>query len=110
MLPLQMEKGKQREGKGEMEPGDEHIREQGGASIGERPWCRFDCDGIDLTALMLIRSGETKGQTEPMTVSRRRCSCRWSSSWDLRRGLGLARAREREWRRLCGVLAEDEGE
>jgi len=90
-----MEKGKQREGKGEMEPGDEHIREQGGASTGERPRRRSGCDGIDLTASMLIRPGETKGQRESTTVSRRRCSYRWSSSWDLGRGLGLARARER---------------
>jgi len=59
-----MEKGKQREGKGEMEPGDEHIREQGGASTGERPRRRSGYDGIDLTASMLIRPGETKGQRE----------------------------------------------
>jgi len=103
-----MEKGKQREGEGEMEPRDEHIREQGGASTGERPWRRSCYDGIDLTASMLIRPGETKGQREAATVSRRRCSCRWSPLSDLGRGLCLARAREK-WRRLCGVQAEDEG-
>ena len=92
-----------------MEPGDEHIREQGGASTGERPRRRSGCDGIDLTASMLIRPGRRRARERPQ-----RYPGEGAAAGGAPRGIseeGSAwQGREREWRRLCGVLAEDEGE